>query len=98
MLFFVVVSRFDFHKVLGSIVKSLWGVFRMYLGLMFLVFFCEAFLEAKKPMTPPGGVILGPPGRGKGRGKPPPLSKNVAKAKCHFLLLCFLLLCEGHQL
>ena len=80
-----------FSWILGSILEAFWDAFSHVFGVVFLSVFWDAFLEPKRAMTDPIGVILGPPGRGKGRGKPPPQSKNVAKAKCYFLLLCFLL-------
>ena len=47
----------------------------MFLVFVFSSIFWNAFWDAKRAMVDPVGVILGPPGRGKGRGKPPPLGK-----------------------
>ena len=60
-----------FAAILGSFLVGFW--------VCFLSVFWNAFLEAKRPGSNPGGMILGPPGRGRGGVNHLPWAKKLRK-------------------
>ena len=70
VLSFGVFWRCDFHGFLGSILELFWDAFSHVFGVVFRNVFWNAFLEPKRATSNPMRVILGAPGRGKGKGKP----------------------------
>ena len=86
-------SRGRFPMDLGAILEQFWAHFWSVFSLFFQGVFRSALLEPKKQIIDPTGTILGAPGRGKGRGKPPPQRKNVKMFCVIFVVVFFLLLC-----
>ena len=66
-----------FSWILGSILRSFWGPFSYVSGVVFSHVFWDAFLEPKRAMRDPMGVILGAPGRGGGGVNHLPKAKKL---------------------